>query len=264
MLNVRRIVRVREMLKLLQISSFGLACALALFSLAWLPIQAVAADRLDSSRPVICIDPGHPSEVSDGFQPQNGTNETHECWVMALRVRKLLEQSGCKVVMTKGRETQKVTNVRRAEVANRNHARLMLRLHCDTGVGTGFRVFYPDTEARDGKVVGPSKEVQIASRSAAEAVRQGLALRLEDSMKDNGIASDRSTRVGNKMGGALIGSIHSKVPVVLVEMVFLNNPEDAAFIKSPEGREKMAQGLAEGARRFVKVESENETTARRR
>lgn len=195
---------------------------------------------------VICIDPGHPSEINDGYQKQNGTTETHICWQVAQRLRAILVNQGFRVVLTKQRENQLVRNVRRAEVANRSHARLMLRLHCDTGAGTGYRIFYPDRAARDGKIVGPSPIVQQASSRAASAIHDSLTDGLAGVLKDNGMASDRSTLVGRKKGGALIGSIHSRVPVVLVEMVFLNNPADAAFIKSAAGQDKFARALATG------------------
>jgi N-acetylmuramoyl-L-alanine amidase len=46
--------------------------------------------------------------------------------------------------------------------------------------------------------------------------------------------------------GALIGSIFSKVPVVLVEMVVLTNAKDEAFLLSAKGRSAMAEALAKG------------------
>src|SRR5205814_582245 len=97
------------------------------------------AAHATSHRPIICIDPGHPSEIHDGMQLQNGTTETHCNWVVAERLKKLLADAGYRVVMTKRRENEFVKNVRRAEAANHSHAALMLRLHCDTGSGTGFR-----------------------------------------------------------------------------------------------------------------------------
>lgn len=205
----------------------------------------------NGAKPVICLDPGHPSEINDGYQKQNGTTETHVCWVIAQRLRALLSKDGYRVVLTKLRENQLVRNVRRAQIANRSRARLMLRLHCDTGSGTGFRLFYPDTTARDGKVTGPSVEVQIASHTAAECLRRELASGLGDRLKDNGVATDRATAIGRKYGGTLIGSIHSKAPVVLVEMVFLNNPKNAEFIKSVEGQDVFARALASGIRAYV-------------
>jgi N-acetylmuramoyl-L-alanine amidase len=215
-----------------------------LFSQACL--HPIAAALPPTPKPVICIDPGHPSEINDGYQKQNGTTETHINWQVAQRLRTLLLNVGYRVVMTKQSENQLVLNVRRAEIANRAKVSLMLRLHCDTGAGTGFRIFYPDRAARDGKVTGPPPTVQRASASAAEAIHGALVDALAADLKDNGVATDRSTAVGKKMGGALIGSIHSKVPVVLVEMVFLNNPKDAAFIKSDVGQQQFAKALAAG------------------
>lgn len=210
-----------------------------------------AAEEEDKKVPVICIDPGHPSEINDGFQVQNGTTETHCDWVVAQRLSKLLRNAGYRVVLTRAVEKRRVTNVERAQVANQANASLMLRLHCDTGAHTGYQVFYPDTKAHDEGVYGPSETVQQASREAAAAIHKGLQAVLKDRLKDNGVKTDRSTAVGKKKGGALIGSIHSKVPVVLVEMVVLSNPKDAAFIKSVEGQKHLAEGLAEGVRRYV-------------
>jgi N-acetylmuramoyl-L-alanine amidase len=203
-----------------------------------------------AERPVICIDPGHPSEIGDGYVKQNGTTETHINWVVAQRLRPLLEEAGYHVVMTKQREAEAVKNVRRAAIANANQARLMLRLHCDTGPGSGFRVFYPAQAGKQGKTVGPTLSVRQASGRAAKAVHAALVDGLRDDLKDDGLWSDRFTAVGKKLG-ALIGSIHSKVPTVLVEMVYLNNPQDAAFIKTAAGQMKMARALAEGVKRSV-------------
>jgi N-acetylmuramoyl-L-alanine amidase len=169
---------------------------------------------------------------------------------VAQKLKPLLEQAGYRVVMTKHEEGEAVRNERRAAIANTAKARLMLRLHCDTGVGTGYRVFYPAEPGKHGKMVGPPKSVRQASGKAAEAIHGALVEGLKDDLADDGIRSDRFTAVGKKLG-ALIGSIHSQVPTVLVEMVYLNNPKDAAFIKSDAGQTKMARALAEGVKRYV-------------
>jgi N-acetylmuramoyl-L-alanine amidase len=211
---------------------------------------SVQGGMLPDKKPVICVDPGHPSEISDGMQTQNGTTETHINWMVGEKLKGLLEKAGYRVVMTKQKEMQAVRNERRADIANRAGAKLTVRLHCDTGGGGGFRVFYPDAQGRHGKVVGPSPWVREQSHKAAEAMHGALLAGLKDDLKDVGVAGDRKTAVGKKMG-ALIGSIHSKVPTVLIEMVFLNNPKNAEYIKSESGQQKMAEALAEGVRRFV-------------
>ena len=41
------------------------------------------------------------------------------------------------------------------------------------------------------------------------------------------------------------------MPAITVEMVFLSDKNDAAFIKSQAGQQKLARALAEGIRRYV-------------
>lgn len=199
---------------------------------------------------VICVDPGHPSEISDGMVVQNGTTENHCNWVVALLLKKRLQQDGYRVMLTKQTERQTVTNRRRAEIANAGQAQLMVRLHCDTGSGTGFCLYYPDTPGRHERTTGPSAQVCRGSRRAAYTLRAGLAAGLRGALQDNGVKTDRSTAVGRRYG-ALVGSIYSRVPTVTVEMVYLSNARDARFITSEAGRQRMADALAEGVRRFV-------------
>jgi N-acetylmuramoyl-L-alanine amidase len=202
---------------------------------------------------VVCIDPGHPSEVASGRNVQHGTNETHVAWAVALKLRRLLEERGYAVVMTKSSEDELVRNKDRAGVANRARAALMVRLHCDASVGRGFAVYYPDRQGRtkDG-ATGPSPQVVEGSRRAAESLHAGMSEVLKGLLGDNGVHTDYETKVGREQGGALTGSIFSEVPVVTVEMVVLSDKDDAEFIKREEGQQKMAEAIAEGVSRFVR------------
>jgi N-acetylmuramoyl-L-alanine amidase len=207
------------------------------------------------ARTVVCLDPGHPSEVSSGRQQQHGTNETRVAWEVALKLKAALEARGYEVVLTKSREDELVRNRDRAEAANRAGAALMVRLHCDASVANGFAVYHPDRagRARDG-TVGPSPGVVEASRRAAAAVHAGMAEGLRGVLRDNGVRTDYQTKVGREQGGALTGSIFSAVPVVTVEMVVLSDERDAEFIKAEEGQRRMAEAIADGVNRFVAPE----------
>jgi len=204
------------------------------------------------ARTVVCIDPGHPSEVASGKNVQNGTSETHVDWAVAERLRAALEARGYEVVMTKTAEDELVRNKDRALVANRARAALMIRLHCDASEERGYAVYYPDRQgrAKDG-TTGPSQDVIGESRRAAEAIHAGLAEGLNGALGDNGIRTDDQTKVGHEQGGALTGSIFSDVPVVTIEMVVLSQPSDADFIKTDAGQQRMAESIAEGVSRFV-------------
>lgn len=208
--------------------------------------------KFEDARTVVCIDPGHPSEIASGKNVQNGTNETSVAWSVAVRLRDALEAKGYEVVMTKSAEDELVRNKDRALVANRARAALMIRLHCDASQERGYAVYYPDRKgrAKDGSV-GPAQNVIEGSRRAAGSIHSSMAEGLEGALKDNGIRTDNDTKVGREQGGALTGSIFSDVPVVTIEMVVLSDAGDAEFIKGEAGQQRMALAIAEGVARFV-------------
>jgi N-acetylmuramoyl-L-alanine amidase len=214
--------------------------------------EAAKTSVPDSGRTVVCIDPGHPSEVASGRNVQNGTSEAHVDWVVATKLREELEARGYDVVLTKSSEEELVRNKDRALIANRARAALMIRLHCDASTERGFAVYYPDRQgkAKDG-TTGPGPDVIDGSRRAADAIHAGLAEGLRGALQDNGVRTDYQTKVGRDQGGALTGSIFSEVPVVTIEMVVLSDPADAEFIKTEEGQRRMAQAIADGVTRFV-------------
>jgi N-acetylmuramoyl-L-alanine amidase len=204
---------------------------------------------------VICIDPGHPSEINSGKAIQNGTSEVHIAWVVALQLRKLLMDKGFQIVMTKSREDQLVRNKDRAIIANKANAALMVRLHCDASASQGFAVYAPDRQGKKDGMTGPSPQVIKRSQEAAKAIHAEMAKGLKGLLKDSGARGDSQTKIGSQQG-ALTGSIFSKVPVITIEMVVLSNPHDAEFIKSEEGQQKMAQAIANGVERFVRSRKE--------
>jgi len=193
---------------------------------------------------VVCIDPGHPSEVGRGTQGKKLT-EIGVAWRQAQLAKARLEKMGAKVVLTKNAEQKFVRNKARAETANKAHADFMLRLHCDAAAGSGFASYYPTQQGRSEGVTGPSPELLARIAPIARRFHAALAASLKGKLPDLGLKSDLKTAVGGKQG-ALTGSVFSHVPVVLVEMVVLTNRKDEAFIGSPEGEAAMADALAAG------------------
>ncbi len=212
----------------------------------------LARAPLIAQRPVVCIDPGHPSETAAGDVVQHGTTEVHVAWRVAQRLQILLERSGYRVCITKRAERQYVTNRERAGRANHAGAQLLVRLHCDAGAIRGFAVYYPDRTGTVAGVTGPSVDVRMRSRAAAESLHAGMAAALGDALSDRGVLTDSQTLVGSRQG-ALTGSIFSQVPVVLIEMVVLSDSSDAAFIKGDGGAERMARAIAAGVQRYVPI-----------
>jgi len=200
-----------------------------------------ARHQPDARGPVVCIDPGHPSETSGGAAA-NGVVERQVNQAVADSLQGLLEARGFRVVLTKHGVDERVTNRRRAEIANECGAAVFLRLHCDASHAPGFTLYYPDRAVALGGVTGPSAGLRAASRRIAEELHAALASRLTR-LRDRGVLGESRTAVGARQG-ALTGSVHSRVPVVLIEMADLESPSDAKLIGSAEGRSYVASALA--------------------
>lgn len=206
---------------------------------------------------MVCIDPGHPSETSEGAA-SNGLSENTLNWQVAVRLATHLNQLGIRWVSTKTSLHQRVTNRRRAEIANGDNiyhtpCAIFIRLHCDEGAGRGFTWYYPDRAARKYGVTGPPREVQLLSRQAAQIMNGAMIPLLRGSLTPNPIKTDAATGVGGKQGGVLTGSIFARVPTALIEMCFINKRNDARFIGSAAGQEKMANALAAGIQDWRRV-----------
>jgi len=212
----------------------------ALFALALSLVGTVGSAQ------TIVIDPGHPSEVGVGTKGRR-TTELKVAWEVGLALRNRLRREGYAVVMTKQRLNERVTNKRRAEIANAAKATLMVRLHCDASKGSGFSVYYPAKQGTVNGVIGPSPAMLRAVAPMARRFYRAMSQTLAGKLPSEGLRTDAQTYVGRKQG-ALTGSIYSDVPSILVEMVVLTNPKDEAFILSTAGRAAMVDALAQGVK----------------
>ena len=194
---------------------------------------------------VVCIDPGHPSETSNGTQAADGTTEITVAWRTALKMQALLQAQGLTVVLTKSAERQMVTNRERAEIANRAGAAICVRLHCDASSGTGYALYAPDRQGTTAGVTGPTQDVIRSSNAAAKLMLPQMQRVLNGTLVTGGVRGDSQTAVGSRQG-ALTGSIFSQVPIITVEMCVLTNRTDAALMVTDQGQNQMARALVAG------------------
>jgi N-acetylmuramoyl-L-alanine amidase len=167
-------------------------------------------------------------------------------WEVAIILDSLLRlEKNINVVLTKQYREQKVTNFKRALIANKNNSNIFIRLHCDTGAGSGYTIYYPDRKGCKNGYCGPSYDIIKESRIAAMIIFDSLKTLLSNALNSNGVKGDSRTFIGAKQG-ALTGSIFSKVSVVLVEMVFLSNKKDVLFINGYAQKLKIAKALKSG------------------
>jgi len=204
-----------------------------------------AVDHKRTSQIVVCIDPGHPSDYSQGTRGSR-TTEIAVNWLYAQLLQKDLKKIGITVVLTKQSQGQNVSNRRRAEIANSSNAALMLRLHCDGRTKRGVAIYCPTRigVAADG-TRGPSPNVIEQSEEAANRFHVAMRESLRNQLPDLGLMGDEKTDVGARQG-ALTGSIYSKVPVVLIEMCNLQNHSDENYVLSVKGKLALTKAMVNG------------------
>lgn len=191
----------------------------------------VSEKRTGGSAPlrdkVIVIDAGHGG--NDPGAIGNGLNEKDIVLDVALRVEKLLQQSGARVVMTRSSDTYP-TLTERVKLAHDVGADVFISIHINAaaspaahGTETYWNATYASTE----------------SRRLAEAIHQRLIEKLG--------TRDRGVKQGNFQ---VIRT--TKMPSVLLELAFITNAEDAALLKSDSFRQRSAEAIYEGLADYYK------------
>lgn len=242
-------------------------------------LLAVADPRLAGDF-VVALDPGH-GGTNLGTVGAARVQEKHLTLDLARRVRRLLAgRPRVRVVMC--RDADVLVPVRaRVRCANEAGARLYVSLHANAspegparGSQRGFELYIlpvaqVDREAELAVLAAPddarallalhdARAAATQARDAAERLRWELADAL-------GAERDR----GVKQAGASLDVLQGlAMPGVLVEVGFLDHPEEAAFLASEEGKETIAAALARGivglAARELRGRTDPSITAQRR
>lgn len=201
---------------------------------------------------IIVVDPGHginsyskqepiapgSSQMKAAFVSGTaGANQTEEELNLAvgLKLKDALEQKGAIVRMTRTTHECDVSNVDRAKMANELGADIAIRIHADGSSNTsvhGVSVLVPgNTYIKDQNLISSSK-------SAGEAVLSAF-------VEETG-AANRGISVRNDM----TGFNWSSVPVILVEMGFMSNPEEDRLMETEEYQNKMVSGMVKGLENY--------------
>lgn len=202
---------------------------------------------------IICIDPGHqtkgdmseepvaPGSSEKKFKVSWGTQGVatkipeYELTLSASKIlKKDLEQMGFKVIMTRETNDVNITNSERAIFANDNNADLVIRIHADGS---------DDSSITGASLHIPSQDSQYTSKIYPESNECAKLISLQ--MKQDGFKVNNIYQRSD-----LTGFNWSKVPVVLVEMGFMSNPEEDQKMAETSYQEKMMKSVAEGAQAY--------------
>ncbi|KRF39802.1 hypothetical protein ASG93_22835 [Paenibacillus sp. Soil787] len=156
---------------------------------------------------------------------------------VSLLIKDELVRRGIEVAMTRESHEVDISNKQRADMANEAGAALAVRIHADGDSSPktkGFSVLYPSASS------AAVKPIASESHEAAGFILEHLKA-----------ATDTAGR-GLSARSDLSGFNWSKVPVVLVELGFMTNPEEDELMSEASYQKKLAQGIADGIEQFLK------------
>lgn len=183
-----------------------------------------------SSQPLVIIDAGH-GGTDEGARVQ-AFMEKRITLTTAIMTKKLLEERGYKVIMTRTRDSY-ISLPRRVSIANKTKAALFVSIHFNASRyenAKGVEIYFCDTS---------EKWRASASRRLANCILYQLVDQTE--------ATSRGIK-----GGNFHVIRETEMPAVLVEGGFVTNCEERSLLCKKEYLKKIAQGIALGVDKYFK------------
>ena len=216
----------------------------------------------------IVIDPGHGGHDTGTIGP-TGLMEKDLCLDVALRLGKIIQQKlpSAEVVFTRNDDTF-IPLERRTEIANEAKADLFLSVHANSsqdhqarGVETYYLNFTGSSDAMEvasrenalsANAVHDLQDIvkKIASNEKIEESRD-LATMIQDSLSKRMENLNRGERNRGVRKAPFVVLIGADMPSVLAEISFLSNPSDEQWLKKPENRQRVADGLYRGIESYL-------------
>ncbi|MBO6107857.1 MAG: N-acetylmuramoyl-L-alanine amidase [Eubacterium sp.] len=225
------------------------------FALSLNPVAEVSAD---TEQKVICIDPGHQTNANLDQEPIGpGASETKYkvtggttgCVThvpeyklvlkVAKKLKKELKARGYKVVMTRTKNNVNISNRERADIANAANADAFIRIHADA---------YDNSSVKGASVCAPTSNNQYLTKRIRKKSQSFSKKVLDAFCKATG-AKKRGIIYTDQMSGIN----WCEVPVTIIEMGFMSNPDEDRLMQTDDYQEKMVDGMADGIDDFLGV-----------
>jgi N-acetylmuramoyl-L-alanine amidase len=210
----------------------------------------------------IVIDAGHGGHDT-GTVGSNGFTEAELVLDVALRLGKLLENRlGAEVVYTREDDTF-VPLESRTGIANKAQADLFLSIHANSSRDTkarGVETYYLNFTTSADALEVAARENAVSEKSIyelqdlvkkitlTEKVEESkeFAAKLQKELHSTLAKKNRAIRNRGVKQAPFIVLIGANMPSVLAEISFLSNPFDAANLKKPAYRQRIAESLYKG------------------
>ena len=228
--------RIKIILAFLLISLFTFSCSTVKNQNNNLTNETIETTATPVSGKTVILDAGH-GTPDEGAQSSDGVTEAETNLKITLKVQKLLEQSGCNVILTRSDDNaiydldsktlrqKKVSDIKnRVKIGNESSADIFVSIHLNKISESqyyGWQCFY---NTKNEKSIDLAKSIQESLNEAIE--------------KEN-------NRVAMKLNTVYIMK-NVEIPISIVECGFLSNPEEEKQLLEDSYQERLAWGIYNG------------------
>ena len=201
------------------------------------------ASRDKNTKRSIFLDPGHggsdPGAVSGGVREKDLTLSVYN------KVSSKLASLGY-TVLTSRNVDKDVDLVERAEQANNANADMLLSIHFNAGgrgIARGIETYYYQSQA--------DRVPKINKKNHNNAERLERSRKLANKVQQNLLYQTGANDRGVKRASFTVLR-ETSIPSILVELGFIDNPEERNKIKTNEYQERLANGIVDGIVEYYK------------
>lgn len=205
---------------------------------------------------LVAIDAGHQSRGNSAKEPNGPGSSTMKAKVtggtqgrytrqteyelnlaVAKKLKAILEQRGYSVLMIRETNDVNISNVERAQIANKKNADVFIRIHANGS----------DSSSQNGAMTICQTSSNPYCKGTYKASRKLSDCVLNSVVKNTGCKKERVWETDT-----MTGINWCKMPVTIIEMGYLSNEKEDRLLATDDYRNKMAAGMADGIDAYFK------------